>query len=145
MIRARLYTRRAIGRDCSDNGDVLRLFTIVALLGAPLVGPVGAAPPGADGFVRVQLVLTTSAREAVITVESGSLVSGLAPEASDVRITVDGNRVLVFRDAAGSGEARVTLLLAGVNRDSVVRWRLSGTPTTAARLEVYNANDRARL
>jgi glycosyl hydrolase family 99 len=124
---------------------VAKHLTLAGMILVAAVAARGVEPARVEpAFLRLQIVLTTDARQATLAIDPGTVVTASTPTDGEVRVTASANQVSFTRDAAGPAETRVTLILSGADVDAPVRWRLTLAPSATARLEIYNANVRAR-
>jgi hypothetical protein len=91
-------------------------------------------------------VLTTKARAADLTLDTGSIVNTFVlSDDHGLRVRAEGNRLSFTRDGESMGEAHVRLIAADIP-PGTARWHLTLSPSAApTELEIYNENDGNRV
>jgi len=126
---------------------VRKVLTTVGLVLAALPVQSSALPRAQHALVRIRIVLTTEARAAELTLDTGSIVNtSVLSDDRGLRVRAEHNRLSFTRDGVRTGEAQVRLIASEFPEGAAVRWRLTLSPSAApTEIEIYNENDANRV
>jgi hypothetical protein len=124
-----------------------KLLPVIGLVLAALPVQSSALPRARHALVRIRVVLTTDARAADLTLDTGSIVNtSVLSDDRGLRVRADHNRLSFTRDGERTGEAHVRLIASDIPQSTAVRWHLTLSPSAApTELEIYNENDGHRV
>jgi hypothetical protein len=125
----------------------VRKFLTFGLVLAALPVQSRALPRAQHALVRIRVVLTTEARAAELTLDTGSIVNtSVLSDDRGLRVRAEHNRLSFTRDGERTGEAQVRLIASDFPEGAAVRWHLTLNPSAApTELEIYNENDANRV
>jgi glycosyl hydrolase family 99 len=134
-----------LARDNRENA-VRKLLIAIGLLVAVLPVQSSSPPRARHPLVRIRVVVTTEARAADLSLDTGSIVN-MSVRSGDrgLRVRGEHNRLSFTRESARTSEAHVSLIASDITDGTAVRWHLTLRPSAAPTdIEIYNENDASR-